>query len=193
MAPTEEEDLRERIRLSAASLKEQGLLTQDDLVGAGLLPVPGNANPYVPWSDPQIPYACACGQIIYADTPHSHGEETDFAESEYRRVDETAEALRSRLNIDEVVERALALFNEHEVKHYYQDRGEEYRSGGRAYEAGDAVRSAMERLGGVTNHQSEYDEVAPKWWPEAEQRVCAAIPDYSAEIDRRQQLGYEPQ
>jgi len=31
-----------------------------------------NANPFVPWSDPQIPFECSCGKIIYADTVHSH-------------------------------------------------------------------------------------------------------------------------
>lgn len=34
--------------------------------------VQGNANEFVPWSDPGIPYHCECGEIIYADTPHTH-------------------------------------------------------------------------------------------------------------------------
>jgi hypothetical protein len=32
----------------------------------------GNANRYVPWDDPQIPYECTCGDIIYSDWPHTH-------------------------------------------------------------------------------------------------------------------------
>jgi hypothetical protein len=31
-----------------------------------------NANPFVPWDDPQIPFECECGEIIYADTVHEH-------------------------------------------------------------------------------------------------------------------------
>jgi hypothetical protein len=84
----EEAHLEERIRLRAASLKEQGLLSQKDLEGAGLLPVPGNANPYVPWSDPQIPYHCVCGEIIYSDTVHLHlGDEPDASGLTPKEVD----------------------------------------------------------------------------------------------------------
>jgi hypothetical protein len=188
-----ESTLEERIHLTAAALKEQGVLSQKDLEGAGLLPVPGNANPYVPWDDPQIPYECFCGQTIYADTPHSHG--NDPLDIELERVrNENKEAqmqLRNKLNIDEVVEGAIRLFNEIEVKHYLEDHGEEYRGAGRAFEAGDAVRAAMALLEGLNDRQSENDEVAPSWWPEAEERVRAAIPNYDSEIERRQQLGYQ--
>lgn len=34
--------------------------------------VPGNANPFVPWDDPNIPYWCDCGEIIYSDFVHEH-------------------------------------------------------------------------------------------------------------------------
>lgn len=191
--PSDETAYKELIRLTAAALKEQGVLSQEDLEGAGLLPVPGNANPYVPWDDPQIPYECSCGQIIYSDSQHSHG--NDPLDIELERVrNENKEAqmqLRNKLNIDEVVELAIKLFSEHEVKHYLEDRWEEFRAAGRAYEAGDAVRAAMEQLGEINNRQSEYDEVAPSWWPEAEARVRAEFPDYDKEIERRQQLGYQ--
>lgn len=184
----DETALQERIRLTAAALKEQGVLSQADLEGAGLLPVPGNANPYVPWDDPQIPYECICGEIIYADTPHSHGDERENV----RRANEGVQMqLRNKLNIDEVVELAIRLFNEHEVKHYLEDHGDEYRGAGRAYEAGDAVRAAMARLEGIDDHQAEYDEIAPSWWPEAEERVRVSISSYDEEIARRQQLGYQ--
>ena len=32
-----------------------------------------NANPYVPWTDPQIAFVCACDAVIYADTEHHCG------------------------------------------------------------------------------------------------------------------------
>jgi hypothetical protein len=32
----------------------------------------GNANAYVPWNDPQLPYWCECGEMIYCDSPHTH-------------------------------------------------------------------------------------------------------------------------
>ena len=31
-----------------------------------------NANPFVPWDDPNIPFECDCGEIIYADSEHEH-------------------------------------------------------------------------------------------------------------------------
>lgn len=193
MVPTDEEaNLRERVRLRAAALKEQGLLTQADLEGAELLPVPGNANSFVPWDDPNIPYECSCGQIIWADTPHSHGEELVYLEAERHHDKGKQMRLHSQLSLDEVAGRAIELFNKHEVKHYLEDHGDEFRGAGRAYEAGDAVRAAMEQLSYDDKlGQSEYDEVAPSWWPEAEERVRAAIPDYNEEIERRQALGYQ--
>lgn len=30
----------------------------------------GRKNSIVPWDDPQIPFECACGCIIYSDTEH---------------------------------------------------------------------------------------------------------------------------
>ncbi len=76
----EEETLQERIRLTAAALKEKGVLSQEDLEGAELLPAPGNANRFVPWTDPNIPYECVCGTIIYSDTPHFHpGDEPEHS------------------------------------------------------------------------------------------------------------------
>lgn len=189
----DETALGERIRLEAFALKELGVLSQEDLEGAGLLPVPGNANPYVPWDDPHIPYECYCGQIIYSDWPHSHGYELLEVERrrEHKANEEAWMQLRSKLKIDEVVELAIRLFNEHEVKHYLEDHGDEYRGAGRAYEAGDAVRAAVTQLQGLEDRQSEYDEFAPNWWPEAEERLRAAISNYDEEIARRQQLGYQ--
>jgi hypothetical protein len=35
----------------------------------------GNANAFVPWSDPMIPFECDCGKVIYSDTMHVHGDE----------------------------------------------------------------------------------------------------------------------
>lgn len=34
--------------------------------------IPGNANSFVPWADPLIPFECECGAIIYADSEHEH-------------------------------------------------------------------------------------------------------------------------
>lgn len=56
----------------------------------GYMEATGNANPYVPWANADIPYHCACGDIIYSDTEHFHpGDEPatpyDEAEEEYRR------------------------------------------------------------------------------------------------------------
>lgn len=93
--------------------------------------------------------------------------------------------------IDEVVELAIKLFNQNEVKHYLEDRWEEFRAAGRAYEAGDAVRDALAELTGEQPTQSEYDQVAPSLWPEAEELVQAQISDYGSEIERRWKLGYQ--
>ena len=32
----------------------------------------GNANEFVPWTDPQIDFECSCGARIYSDTVHTH-------------------------------------------------------------------------------------------------------------------------
>lgn len=48
-----------------------------DIAEAAGFDLSNNANPYVPWDDPQIPYHCECGQIIYADSRHSHGEDDE--------------------------------------------------------------------------------------------------------------------
>lgn len=32
----------------------------------------GDANPFLSWGEPIIPYVCSCGQVVYGDTSHSH-------------------------------------------------------------------------------------------------------------------------
>lgn len=63
----------QRLELAAAiiSAEGHGIISEADAIAA--MPIPeGNANPFVPWSDPQIPFECYCGKIIYSDTPHTH-------------------------------------------------------------------------------------------------------------------------
>lgn len=68
-------DLRMRIASVKADLGENidpDLFEINNLTGDDRS---GNANPFVPWSDPQIPFECDCGAIIYADSAHTHDQE----------------------------------------------------------------------------------------------------------------------
>ena len=58
-----------QIAFLASGLADAGVISREEATGA--MPE-GNANSFVPWDDPQIPFECYCGEIIYADTPHEH-------------------------------------------------------------------------------------------------------------------------
>jgi len=60
-----------------------GLTTTGELQESNRRLYPNNANTYTPWDDPQIPYECECGEIIYSDSAHTHpGDSESEAEAE---------------------------------------------------------------------------------------------------------------
>jgi hypothetical protein len=71
----EEIDLRLKIAKTSAKLGVNIDSQLHEIAHAMGDDLSDNANPFVPWSDPQIPYECECGAIIYSDWEHSHGDE----------------------------------------------------------------------------------------------------------------------
>jgi hypothetical protein len=205
------EVLTERIRLRASMLKEDGVLTQGDLEGAGILPVPGNANPFVPWTDPNLPYECFCGEFIYADTPHSHDEpfggEMSIAghvAPEPSGLTEAAKKFLDRIGDleqlgtpEEIAEQAFAIWGESQLAYYDTtnwDRDDQafYRS--RPMTEPDAVMQAVLRRANMASDPIYMANQPVSIWPEAEtlvrQKIDASY-DYDAEIRSRDQLARE--
>ncbi len=89
----QEVDLRMRIAEVSANLGEKIDDQLHDIARAMGDDLSGNANPYVPWSDPQIPFECDCGEIIYADTVHTHPE-TYFSRSDRLRLRQERDEMR---------------------------------------------------------------------------------------------------
>ncbi len=92
------------------------------------------------------------------------------------------------VTIDEVVAKALGIFNATRVKSYLADHGEEFRGTERPFEAGDAIRSALIALGTEDIQSTDYEERPPHDWPEAEDLLIAQIKDYDQQIERRKKL-----
>lgn len=75
--PTQEPDLAAAmLHLNIASAEaDLGIKNDQELfeVSKALgLDLSNNANPFVPWDDPQIPFECDCGAVIYSDSVHEH-------------------------------------------------------------------------------------------------------------------------
>lgn len=57
-----------------------------DLAEAAGFDLSGNANSFVPWDNPDVPYECECGSIIYSDTEHTHGEDEEGLDEHERET-----------------------------------------------------------------------------------------------------------
>jgi hypothetical protein len=64
-----------RIADAAAALGESNDDDLHEIMQLAGVDTSRNANSFVPWDDPQIPFECSCGAIIYADTVHTHEDE----------------------------------------------------------------------------------------------------------------------
>lgn len=70
-AERDEEVLRLELAAAIIQAEGSGVVSEADAIAS--MPIPnGNANCFVPWDDPLIPFECYCGRIIYSDTVHTH-------------------------------------------------------------------------------------------------------------------------